>query len=137
MRTILLLFITFTSIAQKNFVGRVTDSSGDPIVGANILIEESNLITYTDEKGKFYLNSNSTNIDIQVSHVGYLTKEIEFSNPNQEINIVLDDGIILKDEIKVISTRAKYNSPFAFTNISKSFIEKKYIVIIRYFFSTF
>ena len=124
MRTILLLFITFTSIAQNNFVGRVTDSSGDPIVGANILIEESNLITYTDEKGKFYLNSNSTNIDIQVSHVGYLTKEIEFSNPNQEINIVLDDGIILKDEIKVISTRAKDNSPFAFTNISKSFIEK-------------
>ena len=124
MRTILLLFITFTSIAQNNFVGRVTDSSGDPIVGANILIEESNLITYTDEKGKFYLNSNSTNIDIQVSHVGYLTKEIEFSNPNQEINIVLDDGIILKDEIKEISTRAKYNSPFAFTNISKSFIEK-------------
>ena len=124
MRTILLLFITFTSIAQNNFVGRVTDSSGEPIVGANILIEESNLITYTDEKGKFYLNSNSTNIDIQVSHVGYLTKEIEFSNPNQEINIVLDDGIILKDEIKVISTRAKDNSPFAFTNISKSFIEK-------------
>ena len=124
MRTILLLFITFTSIAQNNFVGRVTDSSGDPIVGANILIEESNLITYTDEKGKFYLNSNSTNIEILVSHVGYLTKEIEFSNPNQEINIVLDDGIILKDEIKVISTRAKYNSPFAFTNISKSFIEK-------------
>ena len=124
MRTILLLFINFTSIAQNNFVGRVTDSSGEPIVGANILIEESNLITYTDEKGKFYLNSNSTNIDIQVSHVGYLTKEIEFSNPNQEINIVLDDGIILKDEIKVISTRAKYNSPFAFTNISKSFIEK-------------
>ena len=124
MRTILLLFITFTSIAQNNFVGRVTDSSGDPIVGANILIEESNLITYTDEKGKFYLNSNSTNIDIQVSHVGYLTKEIKFSNPNQEINIVLDDGIILKDEIKVISTRAKDNSPFAFTNISKSFIEK-------------
>lgn len=124
MRTILLLFITFTSIAQNNFVGRVTDSSGEPIVGANILIEESNLITYTDEKGKFYLNSNSTNIDIQVSHVGYLTKEIKFLNPNQEINIVLDDGIILKDEIKVISTRAKYNSPFAFTNISKSFIEK-------------
>ena len=124
MRTILLLFITFTSIAQNNFVGRVTDSSGEPIVGANILIEESNLITYTDEKGKFYLNSNSTNIDIQVTHVGYLTKEIKFSNPKQEINIVLDDGIILKDEIKVISTRAKYNSPFAFTNISKSFIEK-------------
>ena len=124
MRTIFLLFITFTSIAQNNFVGRVTDNSGEPIVGANILNEESNLITYTDEKGKFYLNSNSTNIDIQVSHVGYLTKEIEFSNPNQEINIVLDDGIILKDEIKVISTRAKYNSPFAFTNISKSFIEK-------------
>ena len=124
MRTILLLFITFTSIAQNNFVGRVTDSSGEPIVGANILIEESNLITYTDEKGKFYLNSNSTNIEIQVSHVGYLTKEIKFSNPNQEINIVLDDGIILKDEIKVISTRAKDNSPFAFTNISKSFIEK-------------
>ena len=124
MRTILLLFITFTSIAQNNFVGRVTDSSGDPIVGANILIEESNLITYTDEKGKFYLNSNSTNIEIQVSHVGYLTKEIKFSNPSQEINIVLNDGIILKDEIKVISTRAKDNSPFAFTNISKSFIEK-------------
>ena len=124
MRTIFLLFITFTSIAQNNFVGRVTDSSGEPIVGANILNEESNLITYTDEKGKFYLNSNSTNIDIQVSHVGYLTKEIKFSNPSQEINIVLDDGIILKDEIKVISTRAKDNSPFAFTNISKSFIEK-------------
>ena len=124
MRTILLLFITFTSIAQNNFVGRVTNSNGDPIVGANILIEQSNLITYTDEKGKFYLKSNSQDIDIRISHVGYLTKEIIFSDPNQEIKIVLDDGIILKDEIKVISTRAKENSPFSFTNISKSFIEK-------------
>jgi len=124
MRTIILLLITFTSIAQNNFEGQVTNSNGDPIVGANILIEGSNLITYTDEKGKFYLNSKSSNVNIRISHVGYLTKEKKISDPNQEIKIVLDDGIILKDEIKVISTRAKENSPFSFTNISKSFIEK-------------
>ena len=119
-----LFFISFTSIAQDNFTGKVTNSKGDPIIGANILVEESNVITFSDEFGRFYLNAKDSNKDIVISHVGYISNSFKLSNSELEYTFILEDGILLKDQVKVISTRAKENSPYSFSNISRDFIEK-------------
>ena len=124
MRLILIFFISFTSIAQDNFTGKVTNSKGDPIIGANILVEGSNVITFSDEFGRFYLNAKDSNKDIVISHVGYISNVFKVSNSELEYTFILEDGILLKDQVKVISTRAKENSPYSFSNISRDFIEK-------------
>ena len=124
MRLILFLLISLTSMAQDNFVGRVTNVKGDIIVGANITVKESNLIDYTDEFGRFYLDLREANKEILISHVGYITKSFKISKSDLKPTFILEDGILLKDQIKVISTRAKENSPYSYTNISRDFIEK-------------
>jgi iron complex outermembrane receptor protein len=124
MRLILIFFISFTSIAQDNFTGKVTNSKDDPIIGANILIKESNVITFSDEFGRFYLNAKDSNKEIIISHVGYISNSFKVSNSELEYTFILEDGILLKDQVKVISTRAKENSPYSFSNISRDFIEK-------------
>ena len=55
----------------KHISGRITDSNGDPLIGANILIRENSSIgTITDIEGKFYLPVPSGGKTVMVSYTG-------------------------------------------------------------------
>ena len=112
------LLINLTANAQHNFKGRVLDKNGLKIKGANIK-ENDNKITYTDNNGDFYIFSNKKIINIEITHVGYL-KKIDTINISEtkEKNFIIKDGILLKDQIKVLSTRAKDDSPYAYENLT-------------------
>ena len=127
-KILFLILITFPSFAQKTLKGLVHNNKGEVIVGANVLIPSLNKILYSDQKGIFYFSTNEDSINVKISHVGYISKEFFISTDNiNSFRFILDDGIILNDEIKVTSTRVKKNSPYAYTNISKNFIEKSNI----------
>jgi iron complex outermembrane receptor protein len=112
------LLINLTANAQHNFKGRVLDKNGLKIKGANIK-ENNDKITYTDNNGDFYIFSNKKIINIEITHVGYLKKfdTINISE-TKEKNFIIEDGILLKDQIKVLSTRAKDDSPYAYENLT-------------------
>lgn len=58
-------------------IGVVTDSqNGDPIIGATIKIKGSTTGTVTDIDGKFEIKATANDI-LQISYVGYNTKEIK------------------------------------------------------------
>ena len=58
-------------------IGVVTDSqNGDPIIGATIKIKGSTTGTVTDLDGKFEIKATANDI-LQISYVGYNTKEIK------------------------------------------------------------
>ena len=119
MRVVLcFLLINLTANAQHNFKGRVLDKNGLKIQGANIK-ENDNKITYTDNNGDFYIFSKKNIINIEITHVGYL-KKIDTINISEtkEKNFIIKDGILLKDQIKVLSTRAKDDSPYAYENLT-------------------
>ena len=112
------LLINLTANAQHNFKGRVLDKNGLKIKGANIK-ENNDKITYTDNNGDFYIFSNKKIINIEITHVGYLKKfdTINISETKKKI-FIIEDGILLKDQIKVLSTRAKDDSPYAYENLT-------------------
>ena len=112
------LLINLTANAQHNFKGRVFDKNGLKIQGANIK-ENDNKITYTDNNGDFYIFSKKNIINIEITHVGYIKKfdTINISE-TKEKNFIIEDGILLKDQIKVLSTRAKNDSPYAYENLT-------------------
>ncbi len=124
-KIILLLLISFSGICQNNFEGRIINEEGLKINGANILIPKTKEIKYSDKKGLFYIKTNNPLIKIIISHVGYISKvfDIDISKNNKK-DFVIEEGILLKDEIKVLSIRAKEESPYAFSNISKNDIER-------------
>ena len=112
------LLINLTANAQHNFKGRVLDKNGLKIKGANIK-ENDYKITYTDNNGDFYIFSKKKIINIEITHVGYLKKfdTINISETKKKI-FIIEDGILLKDQIKVLSTRAKDDSPYAYENLT-------------------
>jgi len=112
------LLINLTANAQHNFKGRVFDKNGLKIKGANIK-ENDNKITYTDNNGDFYIFSKKKIINIEITHVGYLKKfdTINISETKKK-KFIIEDGILLKDQIKVLSTRAKDDSPYAYENLT-------------------
>ena len=80
--TIVIFFITSFSIwagTTGKIAGRVVDkNSGDPLPGANILIESTSLGTATDFDGYFsILNVKPGQYNLKVSMVGFSTVIIE------------------------------------------------------------
>lgn len=110
-----LIFLPFTlgfsqSFAQSkgNIIGLVLDKdNGEPIIGANVLIENSNIGAATDLEGKFRIeNVNSGKYDIVISYISYsktIVKDVVVeSNKDTELKVALTSEAISVDEVVVI-----------------------------------
>lgn len=103
-RTILtLLFGLFLSVGmyaqQITTTGTVKDSTGEPIIGANVLVKGSTLGSITDIDGKFTIKVSNGDV-LQFSFMGY--KTIEMKAENKPMNIVLQEDTEVLDEVIVI-----------------------------------
>lgn len=79
-------------LQQQKITGTVTDAqSGDPIAGANVIIEGTTLGVITDENGKFTLELPNTNAVLIISFLGYNSEKIVPGNQTTlEIKLVAD-----------------------------------------------
>lgn len=85
----------------KNVTGTVTDSNGETIIGASILVKGSGNGTITDFEGKFALSNVSDNAVLQVSYIGYVSQDIPVKGKTV-IQIVLKEDSELLDEVVVV-----------------------------------
>ena len=86
---ILFLFIFSMSFAQVKVSGVVVDEQNESIPFANILFVDSNVGTVSDENGKFYLESDITYTEIEVSFLGYETKIVPIKSRDFNLTIIL------------------------------------------------
>ena len=75
-----LFFATATIFAQGTITGTVIDSEMDgPLPGANVMVVGSKTGTTTDFDGNFSLEVKSSTGTLEVSFVGFKTKQVQFS----------------------------------------------------------
>ncbi|MEM5563678.1 carboxypeptidase-like regulatory domain-containing protein [Psychroserpens sp. AS72] len=127
MKKILLLFVllisTVTVFSQTEINGKVTDDSGVPIIGANIIIKESTSGTNSDFDGNYNFSTSLTGSQvIQVSYLGYLTyeKQISLDGTTLTINIILEEGGSALDAVVLTATstkRSQKETPMSITSI--------------------
>jgi iron complex outermembrane receptor protein len=99
---ILLLWALAQLEAQRTVTGQVKDASGDPLIGASVLIPGSLTGTITDLNGRFSINVNPGQ-RIQIKMVGYNTVEVgEFNN---DLMITLEESTTALDQVVVVGTR--------------------------------
>lgn len=69
------------SIAQKGktITVKVTDSMGD-LIGANVLVKGTTIGNVTDMTGQVVLQDVPANAVLEISYIGYLTKEVPVGN---------------------------------------------------------
>ncbi|MCC8170878.1 MAG: TonB-dependent receptor [Parabacteroides sp.] len=93
------LCLSFDLSAQQLTVkGIVKDETGEPAIGANIIVKGTTNGTTTDLDGLFTLNAQTGDI-IQVSYIGYKTQELPAS---ASMNILLKEDSEVLDDVVVI-----------------------------------
>lgn len=68
----LVLFFSVSALAQQITIkGNVKEASGEPIIGANVLVTGTTNGTITDLDGNFEVYNVDENATIEVSFIGY------------------------------------------------------------------
>ncbi len=105
-----LLISAATASAQKRITGRVLDSNGDPVVGASVRVEGLNILTTTNDKGTFTLNSVPSSAKrIKVTYIG---KETQSVNIAGNVKVVMKDADHSFDEAVVVAYGTAKKSAF-------------------------
>lgn len=80
--------------------GTVVDATGEPIIGANILIKGTTNGTITDMDGNFIIDGTNNSI-IEVTYIGYLTQQVKYTG-QPTLKIVLKEDTQSLDEVVVV-----------------------------------
>ena len=81
--------------------GQVTDPSGEPVIGATILLtNDPSIGTVTDFDGYFSIDVTGNPI-LQISYIGYQSQEVSTQGQNV-INVVLSEDTQQLDELVVV-----------------------------------
>ncbi len=94
---IFLLFMPYFTYAQQNITGVISDESGVPLPGVNVVIKGTNTGTTTDFNGNYSINASDTDI-LTFSFVGFIDQEIEVGNA-ESFNLSLQMGSDELDEV--------------------------------------
>ena len=93
--------LSWSLSAQRMAVqGTVVDSSGEPVIGANVIVRGSSAGVATDLDGRFRLDV-VPDATLVVSYLGYNTQEVPVNNRSQ-ITIVLQENAVALQEVVAI-----------------------------------
>lgn len=109
MRNILsAVFIFFTAVAtmaQNTINGKIIDNNKNPLIGVSVLVKGTTKGTQTDFDGNFQIRNVNENQILQMSSIGYKTREIKVKNFTNNSTIILYEGNELLQEVVVSAER--------------------------------
>ena len=100
---LLVLFICLASIsahAQEMISGKVTEQSGDALIGVSVTVQGTTAGTVTDFDGNFSLEAASDAV-LEISYIGYDTQTIPL-NGRTSLDVTLGIDAELIDEVVII-----------------------------------
>ena len=109
----------------KNIKGKVTDESGEPLIGVNISVDGSSTGTITDFDGNFTLTVSGN--ELQISYIGYLPQVVKVQSGVTSYNVTLKEDTKTLDEVVVIGygTQKKVNLTGAVASVSTDDIKDR------------
>ncbi len=125
--TILFLFHVGLMVqAQMNVSGTVSDDTGNPIPGANILVKGTTTGTVTNADGNYAIDNVASDATLVISFIGYTTQEVNVDG-RAVINITLFEDALSLEEVVILGygqTQNKRTVSTAITTVDSKHIEK-------------
>ena len=94
-----LLFLSLGAFAQQSVSGLITDNSGTPLPGVNVIIQGTNVGVSSDFDGNYQINADNGQI-LVFSYIGYESVELTVNGANQDVKMTESDSEL--DEVVVI-----------------------------------
>lgn len=82
--------ITLNAFGQATIKGQVVDATGEPVIGASILVKDTKNGAVSDLDGGYTLNNVKDGAVLVFSYLGYCTQEIPVKG-NHVINVTLKE----------------------------------------------
>lgn len=103
--------------------GQVIDSNGEPIIGANVLVEGTTVGVITDLDGYYQLNTKPGSV-LVISYMGYTEQKVKAQSG---LVTTLQENTELLDEVVVVGfgTQKKVNLTGAVASVSSEALENK------------
>lgn len=98
--TMLVVLLPTWAVAQAGITGIVVDETGEPVIGANVIVAGTSLGTVTDLDGQFTLACDAK-ATLEVSYIGYQTQTITL-NGRTNVRVQLSQDTELLDEVVVV-----------------------------------
>ena len=92
-------------MAQTTVTGNVKDGTGEPIIGASVIVTGTSNGTVTDFDGNFSMKANEGD-ELTISYIGFVTQKVKV-NGSAPINITLLEDNAELDEVVVVGTIMK------------------------------
>ncbi len=86
----LAFFLFFSSgyaFSQVSVTGTVSDSAGNPIAHATVLVKNTNIGTQTSSDGGFTLSAPTGATTLEISSIGYESREVPIGNGNVSVTL--------------------------------------------------
>ena len=87
-------------VENLNVTGKVVDSSGEPLIGVSIRVENKNMGTTTDINGNFTLADIPKNTVLVLTYIGMETQKVTVTQ--NRLNIVMRENSVQLEEVVAI-----------------------------------
>ncbi|NOZ74326.1 MAG: energy transducer TonB, partial [FCB group bacterium] len=94
-------------LSAQTITGRITDAqTGEPLMGANILVQHTFLGTASDQDGQFRLDKLPASATLVITMMGYQKEKIPVKpGENQALNIALKRDVLDAPQVVVTASR--------------------------------
>jgi TonB-linked SusC/RagA family outer membrane protein len=124
--TLFLVLVVQVTIAQtKTVTGTVTDDSGLPLPGANVIVKGTTDGTQTDFDGNYSIEA-SADQSLVFTYIGFTTKTVNIGNKT-EINVQMESGESLNEVVVVGfgASREKKSLGYAVSSVNSEGLEQR------------
>ena len=113
-------------IYGQSVSGTVTSESGEPLVGANVVVNGTDLGAAVDADGIYTIKIGPGSYTVTASSIGYTsaTKSIDVSG-DVTLNFGLLVTVVEMSALEVLASRADEKTPVAYTTVSKEEMEMR------------
>ncbi len=126
-RNLITLVITLLMpmfIYGQSISGKVTDETGNPLIGANVVVEGTDLGAASMEDGTYSISIGEGSYTVMTSVIGYTssTKSIDVSG-DVTLDFNLTVSAVGMSALEVLASRAGEKTPVAYTTVTKADME--------------
>lgn len=83
-------------IAQRTVTGTVVDDSGDPLIGATVMVKGTSTGTITDVDGKYSIKVPDDATALAITYTGFAGQEVALGASNI-VDVTLNEGVALTE----------------------------------------
>ena len=124
-RNLMVSLMMVGGLFAQSVTGLVTDADTNPLSGANVVVQGTELGAVADESGFYSIKLDSGTYTVTVTFIGYSSQsqEVVMGEEDVKVDFALAIDAITMSALEVLASRADEKTPVAYTTVGKEELE--------------